>query len=280
LPSTKRTLVLGASCLLCARVEAATVPVGFADQRIASGLTSPSAMAVMPDGRVLVTQQNGQVRIIKNDVLLPAPFYTVDTDSTFERGLLGVVTDPGFASNHWVYLYFTARTPAPHNRILRVTEAGDTVVPGSERVILDLPDLPSGTKWHMGGALRFGPDGKLYVAVGNHEDDPRPVADSNSQKLSNPFGKILRINPDGTVPADNPFFNTAGAYRAIWSYGLRNPFTFAIQPGSGTMFVNDVGQGSWEEVNRGQRGGNYGWPAATAAISTPPTPIRTRTAAR
>lgn len=116
MPSTsKRALVfvLGAWCLVCPALEAATVPVGFADQRIASGLTSPSAMAVAPDGRVLVTQQNGQVRIIKNDVLLATPFYTVDTDSTFERGLLGVVTDPSFATNHWVYLYFTARTPAP-----------------------------------------------------------------------------------------------------------------------------------------------------------------------
>jgi glucose/arabinose dehydrogenase len=263
----KLALFVAGSCLWPFALEAATVPVGFADQRIATGLTSPSAMAVTPDGRVLVTQQNGEVRIIKNDVLLPTPFYTVDADFTFERGLLGVVTDPGFATNHWVYLYFTARTPAPHNRILRVTEANDTVVSGSEQVILDLPNVPSGTKWHMGGALRFGTDGKLYVAVGNHEDDPQPVASSNSQKLTNPFGKILRINPDGTVPSDNPFFNTTGAYRAIWSYGFRNPFTFAIQPGTGIMFVNDVGQGSWEEVNRGQRGGNYGWPAVEGSGS-------------
>src|SRR5262245_61806576 len=100
--------VLGtAACLLVVppSAGAASVPVGFVDQQVASGLTSPSAMTVMPDGRVLVTQQNGQVRIIRNDVLLPTPFFTVDADSSGERGLLGVTTDPAFATNHWVYLY-------------------------------------------------------------------------------------------------------------------------------------------------------------------------------
>jgi glucose/arabinose dehydrogenase len=237
--------------------RAASVPVGFADTPIASGLTSPSAMVVAPDGRVFVTQQNGTIRLIKNDVLRSQTFYTVTTDFTSERGLLGITLDPAFTTNHYLYLYFTAKSPTTHNRVLRVTEANDAVVAGSERVILDLPDVPTGTKWHMGGGLQFGTDGRLYVAVGNHEDSV--ISNSKSQQLGNPFGKILRIAADGTIPSDNPWVNTSGAYKANWAIGLRNPFSFAIHSGSGTMFINDVGQSAWEEVNRGQRGANYGW---------------------
>src|SRR5688500_5084480 len=162
--------------------HAASVPTGFTDRPIVSGITSPSAMAVMPGGRVLITQQNGQVRIIKNDTLLTTPFYTVDTDFSEERGLLGVVADPGFATHQYVYLYYTAKTPTIHNRILRVTASGDVGVTGIERIILDLPTVPASTRWHMGGALRFGADGKLYVAVGDHE------MPTTAQDLASPFG--------------------------------------------------------------------------------------------
>lgn len=242
---------------------AASVPTGFIDRQVASGLTSPSSMAVLPDGRVLVVQQDGVIRIIKSDALLPTNFYTVaSVDAFSERGCLGIVPDPGFASNHHVYIYCTVTAgSASHNRVLRVTEANDTAAPGSERVIFDLPDVPTGTKWHMGGAMRFGVDGKLYIAVGNHEDNPQPVATSHAQNLASAFGKLLRINADGTIPSDNPFFNTPGAYRANYLLGLRNPFVFDIQPGTGLMYIGDVGQASWEEVNQGQAGGNYGWPA-------------------
>jgi glucose/arabinose dehydrogenase len=250
-----------------AAAQAASVPVGFIDRQVASGLTSPTALAVAPDGRVFVTLQNGTVRIVQNDALVPAPFHTVDTDFSDERGLLGVVADPGFASNHWVYLYYTAKTPTTHNRIIRVTESNGTVVAGSTITIHDFPTVPAGTKWHMGGALRFGADGKLYVAVGNHEDNLSNP--SHSQNLTTAFGKIHRFNSDGTVPTDNPFYGTAGAYRSIWSYGFRNPFTFAIQPGTGVGYINDVGQGTWEEVNRSERGGNYGWPFVEGTGANP-----------
>ncbi|MBC7955028.1 MAG: PQQ-dependent sugar dehydrogenase [Cytophagales bacterium] len=251
--------------------QAASVPVGFNDRQVASGLTSPTSMAVMPDGRVLVVQQNGIVRMIKADVMLAANFYTAaNVDSSNERGCLGAVPDPAFASNHFVYLYCTIRVGSvSRNRVIRVTEAADVVVGGSERVIFELPDVPSATKWHMGGAMRFGTDGKLYVAVGNHEDNQQPVATSNSQNLASAFGKVLRINADGTVPSDNPFFNNASAYKAVWALGFRNPFVLDIQPGTGLTYIGDVGQGSWEEVNRGQAGGNYGWPGAEGNSNNP-----------
>lgn len=252
-------------------VQAATVPAGFTDTQVASGLTSPTSMTVMPDGRVLAVQQNGVIRILKNDVMLATPFMTVaNVDSSNERGCLGIVTDPAFATNHHVYIFCSLTNgTSSFNRIMRVTEANDTAVAGSLTTILDLPTIPSATRWHMGGALRFGADGKLYVAVGNHEDNVQTFENSNSQKLSNPFGKIIRINKDGTIPTDNPYYTTAGAYRANWNLGFRNPFTFDIQPGTGLMYINDVGQGSWEEINRGIAGANYGWPSAEGNSTDP-----------
>jgi hypothetical protein len=117
---------------------------------------------------------------------------------------------------------------------------------------------------HNGGAIHFGPDGTLFVAVGEN------ATPSNAQTLTNRLGKILRINPDGSIPTDNPFYAVAtGANRSIWALGLRNPFTFAFQPVSGTMFVNDVGQSSWEEINRGVAGANYGWPATEGPTGDP-----------
>jgi glucose/arabinose dehydrogenase len=253
-----------ASFAVTSPVQAAGVPSGFTDTQVATGLTSPTSMTVMPDGRVLVVQQNGVIRILKNDVMLATPFTTIaNVDSTNERGCLGIITDPAFATNHHVYIYCSITNGTnSFNRIMRVTEGSDTVVAGSLTTILDLPTIPAATKWHMGGALRFGADGKLYVAVGNHEDNVQTFENSNAQKLSVPFGKILRINKDGTIPTDNPYYTTAGAYTANWNLGFRNPFTFDIQPGTGLMYVNDVGQGTWEEINRGLAGANYGWPAA------------------
>jgi hypothetical protein len=126
-----------------------------------------------------------------------------------------------------------------------------------------LDNLSSATN-HNGGAIHFGPDGKLYAGVGENANS------ANAQTLSNRLGKILRINPDGTIPTDNPFFTTAmGANRAIWALGLRNPYTFGFQPGTGRLFINDVGQNSWEEIDDGIAGSNYGWPACEGACSQP-----------
>ena len=130
------------------------------------------------------------------------------------------------------------------------------VLPGSETALVDLPAL-SGAGNHNGGAMHFGADGKLYVAVGEN------ATPSRAQDPNDPFGKMLRFNADGTIPADNPFFGTrSGLARAIWASGLRNPFTFAVQPGTGRIHINDVGQGTWEEVNLGVPGANYGWPGS------------------
>jgi glucose/arabinose dehydrogenase len=253
------------------QVEAASVPVGFSDRQIASNLNSPTALTVLPDGRVLVIQQAGRIRVIKSDALLPDNFYAVPAvDSFAERGCLGITSDPDFVNNHFIYIYCSVSDGVnSHNRILRLTEANDVAVPGSERVVLDLPNIDAGVQWHMGGALHFGIDGKLYVAVGGHEDNRLDPAVSNSQKMANPFGKILRINPDGSIPLDNPFVGTPGAYTGIFSLGLRNPFQFDIQQGTGLILINDVGAGSVEEINRGIAGANYGWPEDEGQANDP-----------
>ena len=210
-------------------------------------------MAFAPDGRLFVCQQGGQLRVIKNGALLATPFLTLTVDSSGERGILGVAFDPNFISNNFVYVYYTSTTPATHNRVSRFTANGDVAVAGSELVILDLNNL-SGATNHNGGAIHFGPDGKLYIAAGENANP------ANSQTLTNLLGKILRINRDGSIPTDNPFFNTAtGNNRAIWAMGLRNPFTFGFQPGTGRLFINDVGQSTWEEIDDGIAGSNYGW---------------------
>jgi glucose/arabinose dehydrogenase len=243
--------------------EAATLPPGFVEQRVVSGLARPTAMAFAPDGRLFVCEQGGRLRVIKNGALLPTPFLTLPVNSQGERGLLGVAFDPNFTSNHFVYVYYTATTPTVHNRVSRFTASGNVAVPGSEVVLLNLNTLSAATH-HNGGALHFGPNGKLYIAVGENGTP------SNSQKLTTLLGKLLRLNRDGTIPADNPFFTqTTGVNRAIWARGLRNPFTFAIQPGTGDIFINDVGENTWEEINEGLAGANYGWPA-TEGVTTDP----------
>jgi glucose/arabinose dehydrogenase len=246
---------------ICA-VNAATLPAGFTETAV-TGFSNPTAMEIAPDGRIFVCQQGGSLRVIKNGVLLPTPFLTLNVDPSGERGLLGIAFDPNFAGNNFLYLYYTVPTSPRHNRVSRFTANGDVVVPGSEVVILELDNL-SGATNHNGGAIHFGPDGKLYIAVGEN------AFPDNAQTLNNMLGKVLRINSNGTIPADNPFFNaTTGNNRSIWAFGLRNPFTFAFQPGTGRLFINDVGANTWEEINDGIAGSNYGWPATEGVTNNP-----------
>ena len=255
-------LALAAVCALAGigfafMVEAAaTLPVGFTEKNVATGLSAPTSIAFAPDGRIFVTQQGGLLRVIDaSGTLLATPFVTLTVDANGERGLLGVTLDPNFATNQFVYLYYTATTPAIHNRVSRFTASGNVAAAGSELPLLELDNLSTATN-HNGGAIHFGADGKLYIAVGENANG------ANAQNLTNLLGKILRINADGTIPSDNPFFTdpTPGIRKEIWAYGFRNPWRFAVRPGNGAIFIADVGQGTWEEVDVGVPGGNFGWP--------------------
>ncbi|HZE13419.1 MAG TPA: PQQ-dependent sugar dehydrogenase, partial [Chthoniobacterales bacterium] len=150
------------------RLDAATLPSGFTEAQFGSDVgSSPTAMAFAPDGRLFVCLQGGQVRVIKNGTLLATPFLSVAVTLAGERGLLGVAFDPNFSSNQFVYFYYTTSTSPVHNRISRFTANGDIAVAGSETILVDLDNLSSATN-HNGGGLHFGPDGKLYVGVGEN----------------------------------------------------------------------------------------------------------------
>jgi glucose/arabinose dehydrogenase len=231
-------------------------PAGFTtDEAWITGLVNATSFAQAPDGRIFVTQQEGAIRVIKDGVLLAEPFATVDVQSVQERGLGSIVLHPDFASNGYLYIYSTRTEGGAHNRISRFTAAGDVAASGSEVDLVDLPNLFTETL-HNGGGMHFGSDGKLYIGVGD------AGAPELAQDLSSPFGKLLRFNEDGTIPTDNPYYATqSGVARAIWASGLRNPFTLAIQPGTGRIHINDVGRDAWEEINLGAAGANFGWPA-------------------
>src|SRR5215217_7743386 len=236
---------------------AANLPPGFTDSQVVGGLTNPTDMEFAPDGRLFVAEQAGRVRIAKPDGTFTT-FLNISTkvDSSGERGLQALTFDPSFSTNRYVYLHYTKKatlTTPVHNRVVRVTASGDKAVAGSEKLIFKLGN--QGSDHHMGGAIDFGTDGKLYIATGDNETPGK------AQQLTNLFGKLLRINQDGTIPTNNPFYpTTSGKNRAIWALGLRNPFKFAIKPGTATLFINDVGENTWEEINQGAAGTNYGWP--------------------
>ncbi|MCB9263609.1 MAG: PQQ-dependent sugar dehydrogenase [Lewinellaceae bacterium] len=258
-----RYLYLLFSLLLAQHLFAAQLPPGFAEEKIAEGL-DPTAMTVAPDGRIFITEKNGRILIVENGVLLPDPFLQIEVDNYNERGLGGIVLDPGFEQNNFLYLFYTV-AGGNHNRISRFTANGNYALPDSEVILFELQPL-SGTI-HNGGAMHFGPDGKLYIAVGDGANA------ANGQDLNTTLGKILRINTDGSIPEDNPFYNQlTGNNRAIWAYGFRNPFTTAMQPGTGRLFANDVGGGNFEEVNEILGGRNYGWPEVEGPLGNAPAP--------
>lgn len=277
--------------LFCRPLNAETLPDGFAEKQYGTGLINPTAMAFAPDPcpesgtpvhRLFVCQQAGTVNVYHDGVLQPTPFLTVVADTRGERGLDGICFDPNFATNHYVYVYYTINQPdtslPTHNRLSRFTADPanpDVALAGSETPIMEMDDLAATSYVHNGGGLHFGADGKLYVSVGeNGQGTP-------SQSLATILGKMLRINPvpenpdgtnpDETFPTDNPFYSiTSGKNRAIYILGLRNPFTFAIQPGTGRIFENDVGSDIWEEINEVAAGANYGWPTYEGPVEPPP----------
>jgi glucose/arabinose dehydrogenase len=243
---------------------AAEFKPGFAAELLTDQLNSPTSIAVAPDGRVFVSEKNGQIRVIENGQLLSDPALVIAVDEYGERGLGCILLDQEFDQNGYFYVYYNVPN-AEHNRISRFTLTGNFANPGSEYFLMDLAPLASTI--HNGGTMRWGPDGMLYVATG--EGAKMPLA----QSLTSELGKMLRLNKDGSIPGDNPYFNeTSGNARAIYAMGVRNPFTFDIDPLSGRIFLNDVGLSSWEEVNEIFPRKNYGWPIIEGYWSgqTPP----------
>ena len=245
------------------------VPDGFVVEKVCEGFDGAITMDVARDGRVFVCEQTGAVRVVKNGTLLSAPFVRLDVDDFWERGVVGVALHSKFPEEPYVYVHYVRKQPFTHHVVSRFTADGDVVKAGSELVMIEAEDqsLKVG-KYpgaHQGGAMRFGADGKLYVTIGEHNTrDP-------AQSFESLHGKLLRFNPDGSIPEDNPFQKeTSGKYRAIYAIGLRNPFGLAVDRVSGRMFINDVGQELFEEIDEAAPGANYGWPIAEGMLGHKP----------
>lgn len=283
-------LLFGAA--LAAVPARATLPAGFSDTLV-TAVGAPTALAFTPDGRMLVTTQGGDLRVVSGGTLLATPALSLGSKvcSNSERGLLGVAVDPAFASNNFIYLYYTfnknaagcptSNATSPVERISRFTLPGTNVIdPASEVILLDGVLNFAGN--HNGGQLRVGPDGYLYAGIGDGGcdyagDSGCGGANDASRDRNILNGKIVRIATDGSVPPTNPFLGAGSARcntgpsapgtvcKETYAWGFRNPFRFAFRPSDGALFVNDVGQSAWEEIDLVQVGGDYGWPCREGA---------------
>ena len=206
-----------------------TLPAGFKSEVVATGLSGATALEIAPDGRIFICEQTGTLRIVKDGKLLAEPFVKLPVDATWERGLIGVTVAPDFPKTPHVFVCYVAAKPYPHHVVSRFTARGDTAEPGSEKILLEGDDqtklggtMPSG---HQGGAIHFGKDGKLYIAIGDQ------TAGKPAQDLNSLLGKLLRINADGSIPDDNPFYSkTTGKYRAIWCSACAIPLPSRCKP--------------------------------------------------
>ena len=247
----------------------------FENEILATGFDLPTAMKFLPDGRMLVAELGGKIKV------LPAPYTQADPtpflqltnvgsagDGTVaQQGIYDLALDPNFATNHYYYITYTARTPN-RDRLSRFTANATLTgtVAGSELIIYQDPQ--DANTEHHGGAINFGNDGKIYLTTGDH------FQGTPSQDLTSPRGKVLRFNPDGTVPTDNPFYDGTGPnYDAVWALGLRNPYRAYYDAPTGRLLIGDVGGNvastAIEELDVGVRGANYGWPNVEGTSSNP-----------
>jgi glucose/arabinose dehydrogenase/regulation of enolase protein 1 (concanavalin A-like superfamily) len=227
------------------------LPNGFAKVELAQGLKNPTAIAFGPNGDIYIAQQKGAILLDRGGVVQSTPVITIPSDTGTETGVLGLALDPNFATNGYMYVGYT--TVDKHAQLSRftVTGGGTTASLASEVVYWRGDQLQ--VFHHAINDVHIGPDGKLWFSVG--DNDP---SITNAQTLTNGYGKIHRLNLDGSVPADDPFVNVPGAVRSIYAYGLRNPYRFTFLP-DGRAMTEDTGSSYWEELDTIQRGGNYGW---------------------
>ena len=277
--------------LLPAIAAASSLPSGFYEETVTTATAYQATDFVFaPDGRILIAEKPGIIRVYKNGALLPTPLLDIRerVNQYSDRGLLGLALDPNFASGspylYLTYTYEQVQDADPSNdnarktaHISRFTVSGDTADPASEQVLVgkvtplsgscnDVPladCLPSDGYSHSIGTLKFAPDGSLFATIGDSGDYNQVNDDAlRAQNLDVLAGKLLRINKDGTGWTGNPFAsgNPNDNRSKVWAFGLRNPFRFNLRPGTAVPYLGDVGWGTWEEINVASRGANLGWP--------------------
>ncbi len=244
---------------LIARAWAGIPEPGFTDSLVVGGLNSPTAIAFLPDGRLLITEKAGALKLF--DGSATTTLVTIPVCSGSEMGLLGIAVDPNFSTNGFIYLYRTkagaggcGTSSGRFNEVVRVTMSGGSVNLASLTVLLSGIATDNGN--HDGGVLRIGPDGKLWVGVGDtglgdNMAGPARRRTRTRRTSASLNGKILRLNLDGTVPADNPFVGMATARGEIWAYGFRNPFRMSFDSATGRLWIGDVGDLTVEEIDIG-----------------------------
>jgi len=234
------------------------LPPGYRIETFVTGITQPTAIAFTADGRMLVAQQSGAIRVVDDGVLQREPFFDVPVytpagpEGFTELGLVGMTVGP----DEYVYVYYTSNEPVRRTVLARIPDDDGLGADLTEIFSLDAAPVCC----HIAGSLRFAPDGTLFVTVGDHQMEPE------AQNISGPYGGVLRINPDGSVPADNPFVGDANADPRRYSYGLRNPFDLAIDPRTGRIFATENGYIGQDAIVELKAGANYGWPGSSLAV--------------
>lgn len=229
-------------------------------ETIAEGLNFPWSIAFLPDGSMLVAERNGGLRVIRDGALVETPVAGApEAYVAGQGGLFDVVLDPGFEQNRTLYLSFAyGDRRANATRVVRAVFDGVAI---SDLEVIFTATPTKDTPHHYGGRMAFLPDGTLLITTGDGFDFRE-----QAQRLDNHFGKVIRINADGSVPPDNPFVGKPDALPEIWSYGHRNPQGIVVMPGSERVWLHEHGPRGGDELNLIEPGKNYGWPAITYGI--------------
>ncbi len=228
-------------------ISACAAHADVGSEATVTGLDFAVNVAFAPDGQMFVADKDlGQIRVVRDGEILPEPFATVDVAPRVnEMGLLGVAVHPRFPEEPWIFAYYSDASDG-RNRLVRFRAEGNVAIERQD--LLDLLPIVGG--WHNGGDLAFGPDGMLYVTVGEGHESSRAQAPGGLG------GRILRLEPDGSIPRDNPF----GADDPTFLLGVRNSFGICFDLTTGEPWFTDNGPNAWDEVNLGEPGGNFGWP--------------------
>ena len=239
--------VLAVGPAMTASLSATNLPPGFVEELVIGGLPGPMSMAWGPDGELWLGSQQGHVWVLRGKELIEVARLAVSDNG--ERGVHGIAVDPDFEHNRHVWIYYSSDGPPFRNRLVRFQNLEDQLV--DETLILETPDLLGNA--HNGGCIRFGADETIFLSTG---DDSQPDISQNPDDIR---GKILHINRDGSPAKGNPYLDGRGDPR-VWAIGFRNPWRFSLQPESDNLVIGDVGASSYEELDIGVPGGNFGWP--------------------